>query len=190
MAKSLDGKTVAILAADGFEEVELTEPRKALLDAGARVQVVSPAKGKVHGFRHDKPGAELPVDVPLESAKPESYDALMIPGGLFNPDALRRNKKALEFTKAMVRDGKPVAAICHGPQVLISAGLVNGRRMTGFEAIQVDLANAGAIVSDEPVVTDHGFVTSRKPDDIPAFNAKMIEEFAEGRHRARSVAAE
>ncbi|HEY0292414.1 MAG TPA: type 1 glutamine amidotransferase domain-containing protein [Hansschlegelia sp.] len=182
MATRLDGRKIAILAADGFEQVELTEPMKALKTAGATVTIVSPKSGSIRGFNHDKPGDDVPVDQELASANADSFDALLIPGGLFNPDELRRDQKAVAFAKAFFDAGKPVAAICHGPQVLITAGVVKGRRMTGFEAIQIDLRNAGAIVSDEAVVTDQGLVTSRKPDDIPAFNAKIIEEFAEGRH--------
>jgi protease I len=182
MANRLDGRKIAILATDGFEQVELTEPMKALKEAGATVTVVSPKSGEIQGFKHDKPGDAVKVDQDLASADASAFDGLLIPGGLFNPDALRVDEKAKAFAKAFFDAGKPVASICHGPQVLISAGLVKGRKMTGFESIQTDLANAGAIVSDEPVVTDSGLVTSRKPDDIPAFNAKMIEEFAEGRH--------
>jgi protease I len=187
MANRLDGKKIAILAASGFEQVELAQPRQALIDAGAKVQIVSPDKGKVVGFNHDRQGDVFPVDVPLGAAKATDYDALLIPGGLFNPDTLRRNEKALEFARSFFREGKPVGAICHGPQVLISAGLVKDRTMTGFEAIQIDLENAGANVRDEEVVVDRGLVTSRKPADIPAFNRKLIEEFAEGRHTRRAA---
>lgn len=189
MATRLDGRKIAILATDGFEQVELTEPMKALKDAGATVAVVSPKSGRIQGFKHDKPGDAVNVDQDLASADAGSFDGLLIPGGLFNPDALRTDDRAKSFARAFFEAGKPVAAICHGPQVLISAGLVKGRRMTAWEAVQVDLQNAGAIVSDEPVVTDQGLVTSRKPDDIPAFNAKIIEEFAEGRHSGQRHAA-
>ncbi|MFD1703747.1 type 1 glutamine amidotransferase domain-containing protein [Methylopila henanensis] len=189
MANRLDGRKVAILATNGFEEIELSAPAKALRDAGAEVKVVSPEAGSIQGFQHDRPGATVPVDVTLDAADPAAFDALLIPGGLFNPDALRQDEAALRFASAFFDGGKPVAAICHGPQVLISAGLVKGRRMTGYAAIQVDLKNAGADVSDEPVVVDQGLVTSRNPDDIPAFNAKVIEEFAEGRHSGQSRSA-
>ncbi|MBB3973999.1 type 1 glutamine amidotransferase domain-containing protein [Hansschlegelia beijingensis] len=188
MANRLDGRKIAILATDGFEQVELTEPMKALKDAGATVAVVSPKSGSIKGFKHDKPGDDVTVDQELSSADPAAFDGLLIPGGLFNPDTLRRDQKAVAFASAFFEAGKPVAAICHGPQVLITAGVVKGRKMTGFEAIQIDLKNAGATVSDEPVVVDQGLVTSRKPDDIPAFNAKMSEEFAEGRHAGRRAA--
>lgn len=182
MANRLDGRKIAVLVASGFEQVEFTGPVKALKDAGATVTVVSPTSGTIQGFDHDTPADTFQVDQELGSADAGAFDGLLIPGGLFNPDALRREQKALDFATAFFEAGKPVASICHGPQVLISAGLVKDRKMTGFEAIQIDLKNAGAIVSDEPVVTDNGLVTSRNPDDIPAFNAKIIEEFAEGRH--------
>jgi protease I len=180
--QNLSGKRVAILVADGFEQVELDEPRKALDQAGAKTQVVSPAKGKVKGVNHDKPAAGAKVDVPLDSAKPDDYDALMLPGGVMNPDALRQEKKAVEFVRSFFQAGKPVAAICHGPQVLIEANVVRGRRVTSFPSVQTDLKNAGANWVDEEVVCDNGLVTSRRPDDIPAFNAKMVEEIAEGVH--------
>lgn len=189
MANRLDGRKIAVLVANGFEQVEFTGPVKALEDAGVTVTVVSPNSGSVQGFNHDTPADTFPVDVELGAADAAAFDGLLIPGGLFNPDALRREQKALDFATAFFKAGKPVAAICHGPQVLISAGLVKGRKMTGFSAIQIDLKNAGAIVSDEPVVTDQGLVTSRNPDDIPAFNAKIVEEFAEGRHAGQTRSA-
>ncbi|MEO3432219.1 type 1 glutamine amidotransferase domain-containing protein [Inquilinus sp. CAU 1745] len=182
MARRLDGKTIAVLVSDGFEQVEMTRPVEALKEAGATVRLVSPESGDVHGNHHREHGDAFPVDVELGSAMDSDYDGLLIPGGLFSPDLLRTDDRALSFVKAFFRDGRPVAAICHGPQVLISAGLAKGRRMTGYKAIQIDLANAGATVEDQPVVTDQGVVTSRSPDDIDAFNPKMIEEFAEGRH--------
>src|SRR5258708_6648697 len=178
----LDGKTVAILVADGFEQVEMTEPRKALEEAGATTRLVSPAQGKVKGWQFTEWGDEFKVDVPLDQASAEDYDALMLPGGVMNPDKLRRNQRALRFVRGFVEAGKPIAAICHAPWTLIDARVVRCRRMTSFESIQTDLKNAGAIWVDEPVVTDNGLVTSRKPDDIPVFNRKMIEEFAEGFH--------
>lgn len=189
MANRLDGRKIAILAADGFEQVELTEPMKALKQAGAHVSVVSLKGGSIQGFNHDKPGDSVIVDREVAAASADDYDGLLIPGGLFNPDALRSDKTAVAFARAFFEAGKPVASICHGPQVLITAGVVKGRKMTGWGAIQVDLENAGAIVSDEAVVTGQGLVTSRKPDDIPAFNAKIIEEFAEGRHEGRRRSA-
>ncbi len=178
----LSGKRVAILAAHGFEQVELTEPRKALEEAGADTRIVSPADGKVKGWQKDHWGDELDVDVPLDQASPDDFDALVIPGGQMNPDFLRANEKAVSFTRAFVDAGKPVAAICHGPWVLVEAGVVNGRRMTSYHSIRTDMKNAGAQWVDEEVVVDQGIVTSRNPGDIPAFNSKVIEEIAEGRH--------
>ena len=189
MPGKLDGKRVAIVATDGFEEVELTQPKQALEEAGARVEVVSPKGGQIQGVRHMEKGQSVNVDRELSQAKPDEYDALMLPGGLANPDALRQDERVLAFVRHFFEAGKPVAAICHGPQVLISADLVRGRTMTSWEAVQKDLQNAGATVRDEPVVVDKGLVTSRKPDDIPQFNAKMIEEFAEGRHDAQRRSA-
>ena len=182
MAGKLDGKKVAILVADGFEQVEMTKPRDALEEAGAETKIVSLKAGQIQGMHHADKGDEFDVDLTVTDARPEEFDALMIPGGLFNPDTLRSNKDALEFARHFFRESKPVAAICHGPQVLISADLVRGRKMTSWPAIQADMRNAGARWVDEEVVVDNGLVTSRKPDDIPAFNKKMIEEFCEGRH--------
>lgn len=178
----LSGKKVAILVAHGFEQVELTEPRKALLDAGAEAHIVSPADGKVKGWQHDHWGDELDVDVPLSEARPDAYDALVLPGGQMNPDNLRVDDRAVAFVRAFVDAGKPVAAICHGPWTLVEADAVRGRRMTSYHSIKTDLRNAGAEWVDEEVVVDQGLVTSRNPDDLPAFNRKMIEEIAEGRH--------
>jgi protease I len=182
MANKLSGKKVAILAADGFEEVELTKPRKALEDAGAKTSVVSIKSGKIQGMNHADKGATVDVDVTLAEVKPQEFDALLIPGGLMNPDTLRSTDEALEFVRHFFRQGKPVAAICHAPWVLIDAEVVSGRTITSWPAIRTDVRNAGATWVDQDVVVDNGLVTSRKPDDIPAFNEKMIEEFAEGRH--------
>ena len=184
MAGKLDGKKVAILVADGFEQVEMTNPREALDAAGAETKIVSLKSGQIQGMNHMEKGDKFDVDLTLDDARPEEFDALMIPGGLYNPDALRSNEDALEFARQFFKAGKPVAAICHGPQVLISADLVRGRKMTSWPAIKVDMRNAGARWVDEEVVVDNGLVSSRKPDDIPAFNNKMIEEFGEGRHEA------
>ena len=184
MKAKLDGKKVAILVADGFEQVELTSPKEALEKAGAETEIVSPAGSSVKGWEHTKWGKTFPVDVPLKKAKPEDYDALLLPGGVMNPDKLRRDEKALEFVKHFFDEGKPVAAICHGPWTLIDAGVVSGRKLTSYESIQTDLKNAGAEWVDEQVVVDNGLVTSRKPADLPAFNRKMIEEFCEGKHDA------
>ena len=186
MAHKLSGKKVAILAADGFEEVELTKPRQALDDAGAKTTVVSIRAGKIQGMNHADKGDTVAVDQTLADVKPQQFDALLIPGGLMNPDALRSNEEALEFVRHFFREGKPVAAICHAPWVLIDAGVVRGRTLTSWPAIKTDVRNAGGTWVDQEVVVDNGLVTSRKPDDIPAFNAKMIEEFGEGVHPARS----
>jgi protease I len=182
MGDKLAGKKVAILAADGFEEVELTKPKKALEDVGAKTSVVSINSGKIQGMKHADKGEAVAVDQTLAEAKPQDFDALLIPGGLMNPDALRSNEDALEFVRHFFREGKPVAAICHAPWVLIDAGVVRGRTLTSWPAIKTDVRNAGGNWVDHEVVVDNGLVTSRKPDDIPAFNEKMIEEFREGRH--------
>src|SRR5689334_7914312 len=182
MNEQLSGKRIAILVADGFEQVELTGPKQALELAGATTQIVSPAKGQVKGWNHTEWGDQFPVDLPLEQARPDDFDALLLPGGVMNPDKLRTNKQAVQFVKSFFDSGKPIAAICHGPWTLIETGAVRGRKMTSYESIQTDLKNAGANWVDQEVVSDQGIVTSRKPDDIPAFNRKMIEEFGEGVH--------
>jgi protease I len=187
MANKLSGKKVAILAADGFEEVELTKPKKALEESGAQTSVVSLKPGKIQGMNHADKGETVAVDRTLAEAKPQEFDALMIPGGLMNPDSLRTNEEALEFVRHFFREGKPVAAICHAPWVLIDAGVVRGRTLTSWPAIKTDVRNAGGTWVDQEVVVDNGLVTSRKPDDIPAFNDKMIEEFGEGRHSPSSA---
>ncbi|MBR0643011.1 type 1 glutamine amidotransferase domain-containing protein [Plastoroseomonas hellenica] len=187
MAEQLSGKTIAVLATDGFEQVELTEPVKALRKAGAKVEIVAPKTGQITGFRHFDKGDAVKVDRPVQSADATSYDGLVLPGGAHNPDSLRTNKDALRFVRAFFDTGKPVAAICHAPWVLIDAGVAEGRRMTSYASIRTDLRNAGAEVVDQEVVVDNGLVTSRNPDDLPAFCAKMIEEFAEGRHTARTA---
>jgi protease I len=189
MAEKLSGRKVAILAADGFEEVELTKPRAALDEAGATTIVVSLKPGKIQGMNHADKGDTMPVDLSLSEAKPEDFDALMIPGGLMNPDSLRSSEEALEFVRHFFREGKPVAAICHAPWVLIDAGVLRGKTVTSWPAIKTDVRNAGANWVDQEVVVDKGLVTSRKPDDIPAFNKKMVEEFCEGRHTATSGTA-
>jgi protease I len=189
MAQTLSGKTVAVLATNGVELVELTEPVKALKDAGAIVEIVSLKAGEFQGFNHLTPGDKVTADKAVAEADASAYSALLLPGGVANPDQLRGDKDAVQFVRAFFDAGKPVAAICHAPWLLIEAGVVEGRTLTGFETIRTDLKNAGAIVVDEEVVVDEGLVTSRKPDDIPAFNAKMIEEFAEGRHREQAEKA-
>lgn len=182
MASTLSGKKIAILATNGFEQVELTEPKAALEKAGATALVVSPQPGSIQGMEHDQFGEKVKVDVTLSSADASEFDALVLPGGVANPDKLRIDKDAVAFIRAIAKAGKPIAAICHGPWPLIEAGLVDGRKMTSWPSLQSDLRNAGAEWVDQEVVTDRGLVTSRKPDDIPAFNEKMIEEFAEGNH--------
>lgn len=179
---TLSGKRIAILTENGFEEVELTSPKKALEEAGAQVDIVSPQKEKVKGWDHDHWSIDLPVDVSVEKARVEDYDALMIPGGVINPDQMRTNKHCVEFAQQFLEAGKPVAAICHGPQLLIETGMIDGRNMTSYLSIKTDLQNAGVIWADKEVVTDNGLVTSRSPKDLEAFNKKMIEEIREGLH--------
>jgi protease I len=173
-SENLKGKRVAILVADGFEEVELTKPRQALDEAGAETVVVSPAKGKVKGWKHVDWGKEIPVDLPLSEARAEEFDALLLPGGVMNPDRLRREPAAVRFVRSFFDAGKPVAAICHGPWMLAEANVVCGRKVTSYPSIQTDLKNAGARWVDKEVVTDGNLVTSRKPDDIPAFNRETL----------------
>jgi protease I len=180
--QDLTGKRVAILATDGVERVELIEPRKALDAAGANTTVVSPKQGSIKGWEHDHWGEDIKVDQALQSASADDFDALMLPGGVMNPDHLRQEQKAVDFVRSFFDAGKPVAAICHAPWMLIEANAVDGRSVTSWPSLRTDLENAGAEWVDREVVTDQGLVTSRKPDDIPAFNRKMIEEFAEGIH--------
>jgi len=187
MAQQLEGKRIAALVDNGFEQVELVDPKKAFEVAGAKVDVISPQAGKVKGWQHTKWGDDVAVDVRLEDARPDQYDALLLPGGVMNPDRLRMNPKAVQFVRAFVDAQKPIAAICHGPWTLIEAGGVKGRKMTSWPSLQTDLKNAGATWVDEEVVVDRGWVTSRKPDDIPAFNRKAIEEFVEGRHTGEAA---
>jgi len=191
MSDKLSHHRVAILVANGFEQEELTRPRQALEAAGAVTELVSPEDGKVKGWEHTDWGDEFDVDVSLDDADPEAYDALLLPGGVMNPDRLRGNEGALAFVRAFFQAGKPVAAICHAPWTLIDAGVVEGREMTSYPSLRTDLRNAGATWVDREVVVDQGLVTSREPADIPAFIGKMIEEFAEGRHAGQraSVAA-
>ncbi len=182
MANRLDGKKVAILATQGFEQVELTEPKKALEEAGATAHIVAPKEGTIRGWNHTEWGDEFQVDVSLDQAKADDYDALVLPGGVMNPDHLRMNDKAVKFTRAFFESQKPVAAICHGPWTLIEADVVQGRNMTSYPSLKTDLMNAGAKWVDKTVVVDNGLVTSRNPDDLPAFCDKMIEEIGEGMH--------
>jgi protease I len=181
MAETLKGKKIAILATDGFEQDELLKPRQALDDAGAITVLVSPKKGKVKAWDMKDWGKEVESDVALDSANPDEFDALQLPGGVMNPDHLRMNPKAVEFVKHFFESGKPVAAICHAPWMLVEADVVRGRKVTSWPSLQTDLRNAGANWVDQEVVRDGNLVTSRKPDDIPAFNREMISLFAEGR---------
>ena len=180
--RKLQGKTVAIIAADMVEQVELVEPRKALEGAGAETHLISLKPGEIQGFNHFDKADKLKVDKTIEEVDAADYDALLIPGGVGNPDQLRGNENVVAFVQDFFEAGKPVAAICHGPWVLVEAGVTNGRKLTSWPTLQTDIRNAGGNWVDQEVVVDQGLVTSRKPDDIPAFNNKMIEEFCEGRH--------
>jgi protease I len=182
MARDLAGKRVAAIVDNGFEQIELLEPKGALEAAGAQVDVISPQSKRVRGWNHTEWGDDVKVDRALDEAKPDDYDALLLPGGVMNPDRLRANETAVRFVRKMFDAGKPIAAICHGPWTLIDAGVVRGMKMTSWPSLKTDLKNAGAEWVDEEVIVDRGVVTSRKPDDIPAFNEKMIEEIKEGRH--------
>ena len=182
MADQLKGKRVAALATHGFEQDELLQPRKALVDAGATVEVISPESGRIRGWRHKEWGEEVTVDRTLDQARADEYDALLLPGGVMNPDRLRMDSRAVQFVKRFFDEGKPIAVICHGPWTLVEANVVRGVTMTSWPSLKTDLTNAGAKWVDQEVVVDRGIVSSRKPDDIPAFNRKMIEEFVEGVH--------
>lgn len=184
MGSRLNGRMIAVLATDGVEQVELTEPVAALREEGAQVHVVSDKDKSIQGFRHHDRGDRIPVDVSLDEAEPDQYDGLVLPGGVINPDALRLAPQAIEFVRYFVDEKRPIAAICHGPWTLIDAGGANGKTMTSWPSLKTDLGNAGARWVDKEVVVDASLVTSRKPDDIPAFNAKMIDalEHAAERH--------
>jgi protease I len=188
-SNTLAGKTVAILATDMFEQVELTEPRRALMEAGATVHVIAPHQGPIQGMNHHDPGDKVATDRTLDDVRPDEYDALLLPGGVANPDELRTNDKAIRFIRGFYDQQKPIAAICHGPWTLIEADVVRGRTLTSWPSLKTDLRNAGANWVDQQVVVDGGLVTSRKPDDIPAFNSKVIEIFAEGVPAAQQGAA-
>jgi protease I len=187
MAKELDGFTVAILVTGGFEQAELVEPKKALVGEGAAVRIVSPVIGEVQARKHDALGDKFRVDALLGETHAGEYDALVLPGGVVNGDRLRIMPMAVAFARHFIESGKPVAAICHGPWVLIEAGGARGRRMTSWPSLKTDLVNAGASWVDEPVVADHGLVTSRRIEDLPAFNAKMLEEFVASRRASAGV---
>jgi len=184
---SLKGKKVAILSDSGFEELELTSPKKALEEAGAVVEIVSAQKDTIRGWNHDHWSIELNVDINIDDAKAENYDALMIPGGVINSDQMRLHTNYIQFAEEFLEAGKPVATICHGPQLLIETGMISGREMTSFPSIKTDLINAGVTWQDKEVVTDNGLITSRSPKDLEAFNKKMIEEIAEGKQASKAA---
>lgn len=186
----LKGKKVAILATDGFEQSELFKPKEALEEAGAEVSIISLKSGEIKGWNKDNWGKSIAVDLTLDKANTDNFDALQLPGGVMNPDKLRVDEKAIAFVKAFFDAGKPVAAICHAPWTLINAGVVKDKEMTSYHTIRKDLENAGAKWTDKEVVVDNGLVTSRNPDDIPAFNKKMIEEIAEGKHKRQKSAGQ
>ena len=186
----LAGKTVAFLTAqEGIEEVELTEPWKAVKDAGATPKLIAPESGEIQAFNHLDKSSTYTVDQSLEDADPDDYDALVLPGGVANPDQLRTDERAIQFVQQIFAAGKPVGVICHGPWTLVEADLVRGRKLTSWPSLQTDIRNAGGEWVDEEVVVDEGLVSSRKPDDLPAFCAKIIEEFAEGRHQTAQAGA-
>jgi protease I len=182
--KNLEGMRVAILVTSNFEQVELTEPRKALNEAGARTTIVAPKSGKIQGMKHAEKAEQVDVDMTLDQANPEEFDAVLLPGGALNADALRVNNEAQEFVRYMDDSGKPIAVICHGPWLLVSAGLVDGRTLTSYHTIQDDIRNAGGEWVDKEVVRDQNWVSSRQPSDIPAFNREMIRLFLE--HRTKT----
>ena len=186
--ENLKGKKVAILVTDGFEQVELLKPREALDKAGAETKVVSLKAGPVKGWDMTKWGKEVPADLTLDNAKPDEFDALLLPGGVINPDKLRMEPKAVTFVRSFFDAGKPVAAICHGPWTIIEAGVARGRKIASWPSLKTDLRNAGAEWVDQETVTDSNLVTARKPDDIPAFNRAMIELFSSGGKQERSAA--
>jgi protease I len=187
MASKLKGKKIAILATDGFEQVELTEPRKALEEAGAATVLIAPKPGEIRGWKTKQWGDSVKVDKTLENANPNDYDALVLPGGVMNPDHLRMDPSAVNFVRQFVSGGKPVAAICHGPWMLLEAGAVSGKTITSWPSLKTDLKNAGANWVDQEVATDGAFITSRKPDDIPAFSRAIIDLVSRGVHNVRAA---
>jgi protease I len=187
MADKLQGKRVAFLATDMVEQVELTEPWKAVEQAGGTPELISLEEGEIQGFNHYDKGDTFKVDKTVEEASADDYDALVLPGGVGNPDTLRGDENAVEFTRQFFEQAKPVGAICHGPWMLVEAGVVRGRKVTSWPTLQTDIRNAGGEWVDEEVVVDNGLVTSRKPDDLPAFNAKIVEEFCEGKHAEQAA---
>jgi deglycase len=189
MTHHLNGKRVAVIATDMVEQVELTEPWKALEEAGAKPELISLEEGEIQGFNHYDKADKFPVDKAIVDADPDDYDAVFVPGGVGNPDTLRINEQVVQFVRRMFDSGKPIASICHGPWVLVEADIVRGLTLTSWPSLKTDIRNAGGTWIDEEVLTDQGVTTSRKPDDLPAFNEKILEEFQEGRHeRKRAVA--
>jgi len=186
----LQGKRVAFLATDMVEQVELTEPWKAVQEAGATTELISLEEGEIQGFNHYDKGDTFPVDKTVEEARADDYDALVIPGGVGNPDTMRVDENAVGLVRDFFEQGKPVGVICHGPWMLVEAGVVRGRKVTSWPSLQTDIRNAGGNWVDQEVVVDEGLVTSRKPDDLPAFNAKIVEEFAEGRHEQQAASVQ
>ena len=182
MAANVNGKRVAIITENGFEEVEVTSPKKALEEAGVTVHILSPQKNVVKAWDHDHWSIELPVDGQIHNANIDDYDMLVIPGGVINPDKMRTDKDIISFVQQFLESGKPVGAICHGPQLLIETGMISGRKMSSYHSIKTDLKTAGVIWEDKEVVVDSGLVTSHSPRDLEAFNKKLIEELAEGIH--------
>ena len=189
MSGKLEGRTVAILATDGFEQSELLEPKKALESEGARTEVVSLESGTIRGWKLKNWGQDVPVDVTIKTARPEQYDALLLPGGMMNPDRLRLEPRAVNFVRAFFDSDKPIAAICHGPWMLVEAGVVDGVRLTSWPSLRTDIRNAGGEGVSEEVVSDRKLVTSRKPEDLPAFNRRMIEMFAQSARRRVKIGA-
>jgi len=192
VANELQGKRIAFLATDMVEQVELTEPWKAVKEAGGQPELISLEEGEIQAFDHYDKADTFPVDKTVEEARADDYDALVIPGGVGNPDTMRMDENAVEFTRQFFEQGKPVGVICHGPWMLVEAGFVRGRKVTSWPSLRTDIQNAGGNWVDQEVVVDEGLVTSRKPDDLPAFNEKIVEEFCEGRHeqQAASVRAD
>lgn len=184
----LRGVRVAIIVADDFEQVEMTEPRKALEEAGAETVLISPVRNQVQGMKHDVKADTFKVDLPIDQANPDDFDAVLLPGGALNADALRMNRKARDFVRNFDSLGKPIAVICHAPWLLVSAGLVKGRRLAAYYTIQDDIRNAGGEWVDEEVVMDRNWVSSRQPSDIPAFNREMIQLFAQSKGLMRKAA--
>jgi protease I len=190
VANELQGKRVAFLATDMVEQVELTEPWKAVEEAGAKPELISLDEGEIQGFNHYDKADTFKVDRTAEEARADDYDALVIPGGVGNPDTMRVDENAVQFVRGFFEQNKPVGVICHGPWMLVEAGVVRGRKVTSWPSLQTDIRNAGGEWVDEEVVVDHGLVTSRKPDDLPAFNAKIVEEFCEGKHAEQSASVQ